>query len=250
MLTLQREGAVARLLINRPERANAMNLAMWQAVPTLLAEAEADAAVRVVEFGSATPGLFCAGADIAEMAAAREDLALRAAVQAAINAAGDALAACALPVVAFVDGDAIGGGCALALACDVRVASARARFGITPARLGLAYPLRDTARLVQLVGPGQARRLLLTGQLLGAEEALRIGLAEEIAPSAHAVLATIAANSAFSCAAARTTVSRILDGQRQEDAASLALFASAFDGEDFAQRAARFLAKKPAATTG
>lgn len=244
MLRLDKEGAIARLMIDRPERHNAMNLAMWQALPDLLAQAVDDADVRAIVLTSATPGLFCAGADIAEMLAAREDLALRAATQSAINAAQSALAQCPKPLVAMIDGDAIGGGCGLILACHMRVASARARFGITPARLGLAYPLHDTGLLVDLVGPGQARRLMLTGQLVGAEEALRIGLIEEIAESAHEALRTITANSAFTHAATLNTIARVIAGQRQEDEASLALFASAFDGTDFAARAEAFFKRK------
>lgn len=244
MLRLDKDGAIARLMIDRPERHNAMNLAMWQALPDLLAQAVDDADVRAIVLTSATPGLFCAGADIAEMLAARDDLALRAATQGAINAAQSALAQCPKPLVAMVDGDAIGGGCGLILACHMRVATARARFGITPARLGLAYPLHDTALLVDLVGPGQARRLMLTGQLIGAEEALRIGLIEEIAESAHEPLRAITANSAFTHGATLHTIARVIAGQAQEDEASLALFASAFDGADFAARAEGFFKRK------
>ncbi len=244
MLRLEVEGAVARLLIDRPERHNAMNLAMWQALPRLLAEAEGEGAVRVVVLTSAKGGLFCAGADIPEMLASREDEALRAATQAAINAAQAALVACAKPTIAFVDGDAVGGGCGLTLACDIRVATPHARFGITPAKLGLVYPLHDTALLVDLVGAGQARRLMFSGQLIGAEEALRIGLIEEIAPSAHALAAMLAANSTFSITAIKHTIARVQAGQRQEDDASLALFASAFTEGDFGQRAQAFLKRK------
>ena len=243
-LRLEKDGAVARLLIDRPERHNAFTLAMWQSVPALVAQAQADPQVRVVVLTSAKPGLFCAGADIGEMLAAREDEALRAATQGAINAAQYALARCAKPTVAFVDGDAIGGGCGLTLACDMRVASGRARFGITPARLGLIYPLHDTALLVDLVGPGQARRLMFSGMLIGAEEALRIGLIEEIGESAHTLVSAMATNSAFSIAGIKRTVQRVLDGQKSEDAESLALFASAFVEGDFGARAEAFLQRK------
>ena len=116
--------------------------------------------------------------------------------------------------------------------------------GITPAKLGLVYPLHDTALLVDLVGAGQARRLMLSGMVIGAEEALRMGLIEEIAESAHALCATIAGNSAFSAAGIKQTIVSVLAGQRQEDEASLALFASAFTEGDFSQRAAAFLKRK------
>jgi enoyl-CoA hydratase/carnithine racemase len=243
-LRLDIDGAVARVLLDRPERHNAMTLAMWQLVPEWVARAEAEPGVRVVVLTSARAGMFCAGADIGEMLAAREDAQLRAATQAAIHAAQVALVGCAKPTLAFVDGDAVGGGCGLALACDMRVASGRARFGITPARLGLVYPLHDTALLVDLVGPGQARRLMFSGMLIGAEEALRIGLIEEIGESADGLVGAMAANSAFSIAGIKQTIGRVLAGQREEDAQSSALFASAFVEEDFGARAQAFLQRK------
>jgi len=243
-LRLHKDGAIARLLIDRPERHNAFSLAMWQALPALLAEAEADRAVGVILLGSALPGLFCAGADIGELFAAREDAAAREALLAAILAAQAALAACSRPTVAFVDGDAMGGGCGLALACDIRVASARARFGVTPARLGLVYPLHDTALLVDLVGVGQARRLMFSGMVIGAAEALALGLIEEIAESAEGLVAGIAANSAFSLGAIKHTLRRVMDGQRVDDRAAKSLFLEAFTQGDFGERAAAFLTRK------
>jgi enoyl-CoA hydratase/carnithine racemase len=245
-LRLEIDGPIAHLLIDRPERHNAFTLAMWQALPGLLAETVANPDVRVIVLTSARAGLFCAGADIGEMFAARQDGALRTATQDAINAAQYALARAAKPTIAFIDGDAIGGGCGLALACDMRVATARARLGITPARLGLIYPLHDTALLVDLVGPGQARRLMFSGLLIGADEAYRIGLIEDIADSAMPLATMIAANSAFSIAGIKRMVARVLDGQKVEDAASLALFASAFTEGDFGQRAEVFLARRKA----
>ena len=245
-LRLEMDGAVAHLLIDRPRRHNAFTLAMWQALPDLLAEAAGHPDVRVIVLTSARAGLFCAGADIGEMFAARDDGALRAATQDAINAAQYALARTPKPTIAFIDGDAIGGGCGLALACDMRVATARARLGITPARLGLIYPLHDTALLVDLVGPGQARRLMFSGLLIDADEACRIGLIEEVADSAMPLATMIAANSAFSVAGIKLTVARVLDGQKVEDAASRALFASAFTEGDFARRAEAFLARRKA----
>ena len=212
----------------------------------VLAHAAADPAVRVLVLQSAQPGFFCAGADIAEMAAHRSDPAWLAANQAAINQAQFGLARAALPTVAFVDGDCIGGGCGLALACDIRVASPRARFGVTPARLGLTYPLHDTKLLVDLVGPGQAKRLLFTAGLIDAAEAHRIGLAELLAESAHELAATIARLSPASHRGSKAFVRRVLDGQTADDAETLAAFTAAFAGPDFAEGTAAFLEKRAA----
>ena len=243
-LHLSTTGPIARLFIDRPEKRNAFNQAMWDALPDLLARAMADPAVRVLILASAADGIFCAGADIGELLARKDDAAWRAANQAAINRAQHVLARADKPVIAFIDGDCVGGGCGLALACDIRVATPRARIGITPAKLGLVYPLHDTKLLVDLVGPGQAKRMLFTGALLDAEEALRIGLVDMIADSADDLAATIAAASPHSCRAIKRLVRRILDGQVDDDAATLAVFSDAFTGPDFVEGTRAFVEKR------
>jgi enoyl-CoA hydratase/carnithine racemase len=243
-LRLHQEGAVARLLIDRPDKRNAFTLAMWQALPRLLADAAADAELRVLVVQSANGGAFCAGADIDEMLANQHDADWRAANQAAINRAQYDLTRFPLPTIAFVTGDCVGGGCGLTLACDLRIATPAARLGITPAKLGLVYPLHDVKLLVDLVGPGQARRMLFTGSLLGAEEALRIGLVEMIAETPAAVIEAIIGGSRHSTKAIKGFVRRVLDGQVAEDAETAAIFAAAFVGADFDEGAAAFVAKR------
>ncbi len=244
-LRLDVTGAIARLLIDRPEKRNAMTTAMFAALPAMVAEAVASDA-RAVLLTSATPGLFCAGADIGELSANTDNPDWRAANQAAINAAQIALARADRPTVAFVDGDCVGGGCGMALTCDIRVGTPRARFGITPAKLGLVYPLHDTKLLVDLVGPGQAKRILYTGDLLGAEEALRIGLIDLIADHPDDLLGSITANSPHSQRQSKAMIQRILDGQAADDADTLAMFAGAFEGADFKEGVAAFLGKRKA----
>jgi enoyl-CoA hydratase/carnithine racemase len=245
-LRLERQGAIGRLVIDRAEKRNAFTQAMWEALPVLVAEAMADPALRVLVVQAAAPGAFCAGADIAELMANKDDAAWRAANQAAINAAQWVLTRAAKPTVAFIEGDCVGGGCGIALACDIRVATPAARLGITPAKLGLVYPLHDTKLLVDLVGPGQAKRMLFTGALLGAEEALRIGLVEIVADSVGALAETIAANSMHSTVEIKRFVRAILEGQAHDDAETLATFAEAFTLPDFHKGTDAFLAKRKA----
>jgi enoyl-CoA hydratase/carnithine racemase len=237
-LRLTTTGPVATLFIDRPEKRNAFNQAMWDALPILVGQAMADPAVRVFILASAADGIFC------ELLANKDDAAWRAANQAAINRAQHVLARAPKPTISFVDGDCVGGGCGLTLACDIRIATPRARLGITPAKLGLVYPLHDTKLLVDLVGPGQAKRMLFTGALLGTDEALRIGLVDMIADSADALAATIAAASPHSCTEIKTMVRRILDGQTDDDAATLAVFADAFTGADFLEGTSAFVEKR------
>ncbi len=247
-LRLERDGAVARLLIDRADRRNAMTQAMWEALPHLVADAMAEADIRVLILASATPGLFCAGADINEFAACSGDADWRAANQTAIRATQYALAHAEKPVIAAIDGDCVGGGCGLAIACDLRIAAPTARLGITPARLGIVYSLFDTRLLVDLVGPARAKRILFTGALHDAKAALAIGLIDEIAAdplaAADALAREIAANAQHSVRASKAMVRRILDGQTDDDMVTLEMFRDAFTYPDFAEGVAAFREKR------
>jgi len=247
-LRLERDGAVARLLIDRADRRNAMTQAMWEALPHLVADAMADADIRVLILASATPGLFCAGADINEFAACSGDADWRAANQAAIRSTQYALAHAEKPMIAAIDGDCVGGGCGLAIACDLRIAAPAARLGITPAKLGIVYSLFDTRLLVDLVGPARAKRILFTGTLHDAEAALAIGLIDEIAAdplaAADALAREIAANAQHSVRASKAMVRRILDGQADDDMVTLEMFRDAFTYPDFAEGVAAFREKR------
>jgi enoyl-CoA hydratase/carnithine racemase len=249
-LRLDKQGAVARLVIDRAGKRNAITQAMWDLFPSLLDDAMNDAAIKVVILQSAVDGVFCAGADISEFATGALDPAWQKANQASIRKVQYELARAPKPVIALIDGDCVGGGCGLAIACDIRVASPRARFGITPAKLGLVYSLHDTKLLVDLVGPGQAKRMLFSGQLLDGSEAHRIGLVEILSENA-AVEATqlaevIASNSPQAVRAIKSMIRRILDGQPDDDASTQQVFAAAFGSEDFAEGVAAFLAKRKA----
>ncbi|WP_223778103.1 enoyl-CoA hydratase/isomerase family protein [Streptomyces sp. 135] len=167
---------VATVVIDHPAKRNAMTEDMWRRVPPLLAELAADPAVRTVVL-TGEGGTFCAGADISSLrgsAQTAQDLAVR---------AEEALAAFPKPTLAAVRGYCVGGGCQLAAACDLRFADEDASFGITPAKLGIVYSASSTRRLVSLVGPATAKYLLFSGELIGAERALRAGLVDEVLPS-------------------------------------------------------------------
>ena len=247
-LRLQCEGPVARLLIDRADKKNAFTQEMWEAFPELLGKAMADPQVRVLILQSAAPGIFSAGADIAEFSTGARDPAWRARNQAAIRRAQHELARAPKPTVALIEGVCVGGGCGLAIACDLRVAAPTARLGITPARLGLVYSLHDTKLLVDIVGPSQAKRILFTGTLLDGEEAARIGLVDILAGDAAAatdlLAASIADASPHSVGSTKRIVRRILDGQVEDDADTLAQFDGAFEGEDFEEGVSAFLAKR------
>ena len=247
-LRLERDGAVATLLIDRPRQHNAMNQAMWERFPQLVQQAMADDAIRVLILTSAAPGLFCAGADIHEFALHSGEESWRIANQAAIRATHYALAHAEKPVIAAIDGDAIGGGCGLAIACDLRIASPAARLGITPAKLGIVYSLFDTKLLVDLVGPARAKRILFTAALHDAQEALAIGLIDQIAPApletAMELARVMAGNAQHSIRSSKAIIRRILDGQADDDAVTLAMFRDAFTLPDFSEGVTAFREKR------
>jgi enoyl-CoA hydratase/carnithine racemase len=167
--------AVATVVIHHPAKRNAMTAAMWRALPPLLDTLAADPGVRALVL-TGEGGTFCAGADIStlrEGAGEAQELAVL---------AEDALAAFPKPTLAAIRGHCVGGGAQLAAACDLRFATQGSLFGVTPAKLGIVYPASSTRRLVALVGPAAAKYLLFSGELIGAERALRTGLVDEVLP--------------------------------------------------------------------
>lgn len=170
------EDGVATLTIRNPSKRNAMTPEMWRRVPTLLERLAADPEVGVLVL-TGEGDTFCAGADIGSLRARDEDS------RGLAVAAEEALAAFPRPTLAAVRGHCVGGGCQLAVACDLRFAAEGARFGITPARLGIVYAASSTRRLVSLVGPATAKYLLFSGELIDTERALRTGLVDEVHPA-------------------------------------------------------------------
>jgi enoyl-CoA hydratase/carnithine racemase len=246
-LVLRVDGPVATLRIDRPERRGALSFAMWSAVPGLVAEAAADPAVRVLVVRG-TGGVFSAGADISEFQTLRAGSAGAARYAAAVHAGERAIAGFPRPTIAAISGYCIGGGCELALACDLRVAAADARFGITPAKLGIVYHFTSTQQLVAAVGPAWAKQILFTADLLDAGTALRIGLVNELADDLDARVAElagrIAERSPVSVTSAKTIIGKITGGGAEDDEVR-ALYDTAVHSADYAEGVAAFLAKRP-----
>ncbi|MDH6113221.1 enoyl-CoA hydratase/carnithine racemase [Kitasatospora sp. MAP12-15] len=177
-----RGDGVAVLVLDRPERRNAVTLAMWRTLPAVLDELARHPGIRALLLTGAQR-TFSAGADIGELSEVYADAAAADAYHAQNVAAEQALAAFAHPVLAVVHGSCVGGGCQLAVACDLRFGAEDARFGITPAKLGVVYPAVPTARLARLVGPARAKYLLFSGELVSARRAELFGLLDEVHPA-------------------------------------------------------------------
>ena len=247
-LLLDRDGPVVTLTINRPDRLNALTFAMFTNLPKLLAEASAMHGVRALVLRGAGRRSFSAGADISEFETARATPDQAAVYDDAVLRAEEALATFPAPTVAAIHGHCYGGGCALAVACDLRFAAVGARFAITPAKLGIIYPLRATKRLVDLVGPSQAKFILMSGIDIDATRAAEIGLVDEVHDDVDGAVAeltaTLAARSGVTQRAVKLTIDRILDGASTDDDTHAALREAALASPDYAEGVRAFLERR------
>jgi enoyl-CoA hydratase len=254
-LKVETRDAVAVVTVNRPDKLNALNARTVEELDAVFAALATDPGVRGVILTGAGEKAFVAGADIAELAAqgpldAREVARKGQAVLTRIEKLGK-------PVVAAINGFALGGGCELALACHVRIASENARLGTPEVKLGLMCGYGGTQRLPRLVGRGRALELLLTGEMVDAAEALRIGLVNRVVPldkllaEAEALLKKMLANGPVSV---RFTLEAVGAGLEMplEDAQNLeaTLFAVLCTTEDMKEGTAAFLEKRKAQFKG
>jgi enoyl-CoA hydratase len=252
---LATHGAIAELVLNRPEKRNALSTEMWRAIPKLVTEAADDPEVKVLIMRGATPEAYCAGADIGQFEEVHASNESRRTYRSAVAAAYAALAGFGKPAIAMVRGVCFGGGCALALCCDLRYADPSARFCIPPARLGLAYSLNETKRLVDLVGPAKAKEMLMGARVIEAEEALAIGLATRLFDTADLERETFAfaeqlcSLSQFTIRAVKQIVAEILNGAVEDTELSKRLFESQFEGPDYIEGRRAFLEKRKPAFT-
>ncbi len=247
---LERRGEVAAMVLNRPDKRNALNAEVWQTIPKLAAEVAADPEIKVLVLRGAGPEAFAAGADISEFPEVHATPERARDYHGDIRTAYDALAHLEKPVIAMVQGVCYGGGCALALTCDIRYADLTARFAIPPARLGLAYSLIETKRLVDLVGPSKAKEMLFAARALNAEEALQVGLAtrlfdaEVLEAETFAFAEELCRLSQYTIRAVKKHIRAITGGATDETEESRTLAMGAFDQPDYHEGRDAFLEKR------
>jgi enoyl-CoA hydratase len=184
-IVLERRDGIATITFNRPDQRNAIGYEGWLELRRVAEELAAEDGIRVVVLTGAGDDAFSAGADIKDFDHYRADSTQARVYQAAFDAATDAIEALPVPTICLIKGFCIGGGCELALAADLRIAADNGRFGIPAARLGIVIGHREMRRLVRLAGPGNASYLLLSGRIIDAVEALRMGLVNVVVPLAE-----------------------------------------------------------------
>jgi len=247
-ILLEKRGRIALVTINRPEKLNALNIKTRQELAEALDELRSDDSVRVVVITGAGEKSFVAGADIAEFEG-RTALEQRSVMRA--KSVFTATEDFPKPIIAMINGFCLGGGCELALACDLRIASDRARFGQPEINLGIIPGGGGTQRLTRLIGEGKAMQIILTGEMINAEEAYRLGLVNEVYPAAELEAKTmelankIAEKSPVALAMAKASVKNaarmnLREGLEQE----IDLFALCFSSEDKEEGVRAFLEKR------
>ena len=245
----EKRGAIAYVTVNRPKVLNALSAATWQDLRAAFADAQSDAAVRGVILTGAGDKAFIAGADIGGLAQATAIEAERSSRFG--QEVLDFIENLGKPVVAAINGFALGGGCETAMACTIRIAVEHAKFGQPEVKLGLLPGGGGTQRLPRLVGKGRALQLILSGGMIGAQEAYRIGLVNEIVPAsdlisrAEAILKEIAANAPIAVKYSLEAVNRGMDTSQSEgNALEASYFGLCAGTEDRKEGTAAFLEKR------
>jgi len=245
----EKKASIAYVTINRPKVLNALNQATWRELQTAFEAARKDEEVRGVIVTGAGDKAFIAGADIGELSkvSAVEAEKSSSSGQAVLNLVENL----GKPVIAAINGFALGGGCETAMACTIRIASESAKFGQPEVKLGLLPGGGGTQRLPRLVGKGRALQLILTGDVIGAQEAYRIGLVNEVVPAAdlisraEAILKQIFSNAPV---AVKYSLEAVNKGLETSQAEGFALEASFFGlcaaTEDKKEGTSAFLAKR------
>jgi enoyl-CoA hydratase len=245
----EKRGATAYVTVNRPKVLNALNHRTWADLRTAFEDARRDPAVRGVIVTGAGDKAFIGGADIGELATLT-------AVEAEDStrdgqAVLDLIENLGKPVIAAVNGFALGGGCETAMACTIRIASENAKFGQPEVRLGIIPGAGGTQRLPRLIGKGRALKLILSGEIINAEEAHRIGLINEVVPSpdlitrAEAILAEINSNAPLAVKFSLEAVNQGLETSQSEGLLlEASLFAICAASEDKREGTSAFLEKR------
>ena len=247
----EKTGAIGWMTFNNPERHNAVSLDMWEAAASILADFAADGDVRVIVVTGAGGKAFVSGADISKFESERASADAIAHYDSVSGTAFTGLEESRKPTIAMIDGYCIGGGLAVAISCDIRICSAKSRFGIPAARLGLGYAFDGLRRLVGLVGPAFAKEIMFTASRFDSDRALATGLVNRVVvegdlkKTVTELAETIAGNAPLTVAAAKRIIGEIQkDADERDLELCRSLVEACFDSEDYVEGRTAFMEKR------
>jgi enoyl-CoA hydratase/carnithine racemase len=250
MLAAKDDG-VGLITFNQPEKRNAMSLEMWTGLGEILDEFAEDPSVRVVILTGAGNKAFVSGADISQFEKNRSNAEAQQEYERQAGAGRTKFAAFPKPVIARIRGFCLGGGLAIAMQADLRIAAVDSQFGIPAARLSVAYAPESVKRLIDLVGPAHARMILYTGRRIDSAEAQRIGLINEMVEDEDLndevldIARTIADNAPLSVAASKLTINEMLKDESQRDMAAIRRMSDiCFNSADYKEGRTAFMEKR------
>ena len=250
-LIARKDGAIGWIIFNNPERHNATSFEMWQSLPLVLDAYGRDPEIRVVVLRGTGEKAFSAGADISQFKEKRSSAEAVEAYNEAADQANRALRGCVKPTIAMIRGYCIGGGAAVAVGCDIRIASEGARFGVPAAKLGLGYRFDGIKRLASIVGPASTAEIFFTARQFDAQEALQMGLVNRVLPDAEVekyvldYANTIAVNAPLTIAAVKRALIELNSDPGERDLALCQRMVDAcFASEDYKEGQTAFMEKR------
>ncbi len=245
------EGAVATVLFSNPPKMNAMSYDMWQAVPKVFAELDADPAVRVIVCAGDGDKAFISGADISQFEQLRGTVEAQIEYNKAVEQAYGTPMSCAKPVVARIRGICIGGGLGFAAACDLRICSEDSIFRMPAARLGLGYSPAGVRRFMNVLGAANTTDIFMSARKFDAQEALRMGFVSKVVPSADLEKTVadyckmVAENAPLTVAAAKFAVQQWQKSESERDLAlAMKMVEACFASEDHKEGRKAFMEKR------
>jgi enoyl-CoA hydratase len=251
------DGAIGWMIFNNPARRNAVSLDMWEAIPVILDRFESDPAVRVVVLRGAGDKCFIAGLDISQFEERFASAENSARFGEITTRANERILTCAKPTIAMIQGFCIGGGVQIATNCDLRIAGENARLALTPAKLGIGYPVRSLQRMVNLIGPANAKEMFFTAKQFTGAEAQAMGLVNRVVADAEleayvrSYCATIADNAPLSIKAVKEIIAELGRSAGDIDMAKCeALVKACSTSADFIEGRRAFLEKRKPAFAG
>jgi enoyl-CoA hydratase len=249
----EKNGEIARIIFNQPEKRNAVSLEMWEAVEAAVTRFAADDSVRILILSGAGGKAFVSGADVSKFETERASEEAVANYNATTKRVYDMIEAFPKPTIAQIDGFCVGGGVALSLCCDLRICGEGSNFAVPAAKLGLGYAYPGLKRLVDVVGPAFAKEIFFTARRFNAEECRTMGLVNRVVPDADVARVAeetakmIAENAPMTVASIKFIIGQTLLPESEQDLAACdARVKACFDSKDYIEGRRAFLEKRKA----